>query len=198
MFITNKPKEEESNENEFTIAWWIYFLYVVIIFLISCVIGIVLSNFFIFNQQTLLWATSTIIQAFGAMIAIIITILIFKLKPIEDSFYENITSSLDPTGSKNSVVMSTDELREHAKEMGKVSKKLLSPLRQSLVPPILSITFLIIVALLVLLFTNSTLNFSYPYDVNVTMSVTMTFLIIYSIYCLSLLVFEILKLLKDL
>ena len=59
-------------------------LHTLIIMGISLIPGFIIDPYYPFSQETLLWLTSTVIQAFGAMIAIFLALGLYQLKTIYD------------------------------------------------------------------------------------------------------------------
>jgi len=184
-----------KNNEEFTLsnAWKKSLMYLAGFLFFTGLIGFSLHHIITFNQETLLWTATTIIQAFGAMIAIIIAIILYKLPSVENLFEEIFKTSLGIAEGEDSKVVDVDKALKKVKD---ASKKSISPLQKMVGPPIISIALLIIVAFLILFFTKSTLKFSFQFDINILIAVAMTFLVLYSIFCIALLTTKILELIN--
>lgn len=76
MFVKNNFKQllEKTVKN------------IIIIVFLAIIIGYVLNTIFLFNQESLYWLTSSIIQAFGALVAIFISIGFYFLNRIQEAY----------------------------------------------------------------------------------------------------------------
>jgi len=174
---------------------------IVVLFVISVVIGWLLNEILLFNEDNLLWMASSLIQAFGAMIAIILYIALDRIDRISKTF-EKMWESLPQSGR-----IGTDAAPEDIENLNKIIKgheeipknmnEQMEILRSKLYPMSTSIIFTIIISVILLMFTKVSLKSSASeLDINILYAVALTYLVLLSIYSLYLLTHEILKILN--
>lgn len=196
------PNEKKRKIKNYNILFWF-----VTIIVSSIFIGFILSNFINFNQEILFWMASTIAQAFGAMLAIIIAIVIFRMRTIEEltsKRREELMKNL--LGSFDKILMSIKqknpkELEEGIEVYEKTPKLLfeiwkgelqtIEDFRNRMSYIIIPMALLIFSSLFILLFSKISIRFLFNIDTNFLISLSLSFLFLYSAYCLIILIYEI-------
>ena len=153
-----------------------YTIILILTALISLFLNLVV--FVEFSENTLLWMTSTIVQAFGALMAIVIAIGLFEKERITKKVDEHIAET--KSGTRRLI-------------RGKSPKGAIMTLKEqrSLWPiwyPIQSIAVLVAISLAIMMFIGS----SYVWN-NYAKTVFFVFLVLFAIYTLQTLIHEISK-----
>lgn len=175
----------------------------ILLFLGAILLGLILGFYIPFSVNTLFWMTSSIIQAFGAMIAIILAIGLQQRKIINEKFemsfkglhtYYSTISELK-SAPPEAYKIGLDQWKEIKNEY-KIAK---TNILKQLEPAIQSIAVLIASALLILMFTHyfEEKYITKPEEANILISIFLTFLLLTSLYCLQLLINRIYGILRE-
>lgn len=152
-----------------------------IIVLVTMIASLFLNHYVEFSEDTLLWMTSTIAQAFGALIAIVIAIGLFEKQRTMSALGKLLEKNFD---KKEKVIRLTDDEREYFDTLSKAQKSLWSRLYY----PIQSIAVLIAVSLVVMMFIKSSFVWN-----NYVKTFFFIFLVLFAIYTLEVLINELSK-----
>lgn len=184
------PRDMMKRTYLFVIFWFI------LIVVISIIVGSLISSIFIFNTETLLWMTSTLIQTFGALIAIIVAISIYQVSSVSSEYKEFKNTTI---GRLIGIIAEKGKLSE--KDRGPVYSLLkmefqrLEDSRKRMFCIVAPMIILVGISIILLFFTKTSIAISFSTDSNIQMSIALTFLVLYSLFCLSLILYEIYALL---
>ncbi|MBN2066759.1 MAG: hypothetical protein JW771_08150, partial [Candidatus Thermoplasmatota archaeon] len=152
-----KPNEERRRIKNIGIIFWI-----LIISIVSICSGFIFNLFFIFNIETFYWVTSAIIQAFGTMLAIVISIAIYRMQTTENQT-SDITEKLMKLDYKEE---NKGKIMTMVIDLLKGSLQTLEDLRTRMSNIIISMGFLVVMALLMIFFTKINLKSNLIIDNN--------------------------------
>lgn len=179
------------NLKDFLYSWGFH---LGVIFFTSIVIGFFLGQKVPFSSETLYWMTSTIVQAFGALIAIILVIGIRHYEVIDKNYLQsikglNVYFKTIEKGNLEAWRIGLEKWNEIQEERVESKQNIISKLGGT----IQSVVFLIGWALIMLMFTNylEVLSITHADYVNSLYAMASTFLVITSFYCLQSLIFRI-------
>jgi hypothetical protein len=185
FMATTAPIDKMKKTIQFTLIWFLIFL------IASLIFGYLFSLIFLFNEETLFLMSSSIVSAFGALVAIMVAISIHQVGTINDSYKEIneglIAKIIELIAKKHTL---TESDKKPMTEVLKAELQQLEDLRKRIFCIVLPMLILIIVSLLILFFTKTTLKQSLSLDWNILLSIGLTFLVLYSIFCLLLLAYE--------
>jgi hypothetical protein len=169
---------------------WI--LHQFIIYGVSIIVGIIVGLRLTFSHESLFWVASTVIQAFGALIAIILAVGIHQIKSVMTlrkqkldglyKYFEVITSKLEPE-SMDVGLKEYHKIKEEAEEeVYNVFKELGGTIQ--------SIALLIGWAIIILILAEPIGQYSIykPQSGNIIISMALVYLGISSFYCLQKLI----------
>lgn len=147
--------------------------------ILALALSVIFNKYYQFNEETLLWMTSTIVQAFGALIAIVIAIGIAE----KDRISKKVEKNFGTTNKGTTRLKRGGNFKEgikSLKEQDNLWKRLFSP--------IYSMVFLIIISLFVMMFIKSSVVFA-----DYLLCFIFVFLFLFSAYTLNCLIKEIFK-----
>ena len=189
-----KPDERKRKvKTIFQIFWFLIILF------FSVVFGFISIRFFEFHNETLFQMASTIAQIFGTMLAIIISVAMYRMQIIDHQSYDFFKELMGkiPVSYLNENSQKLNDDKFDFKncfgffiEMLKSTNQTIEDLRNRMSNIILPMAFLVITSLIILFFSKANLNSPLDLDVNFLISITLIFLIAYSCFCLILLVYE--------
>ena len=172
-------------------SWW---LHIGVIYFSSIIIGFFLGQVVSFSSETLYWMTSTIVQAFGALIAIILVIGIRHYEVIDKNYLQsikglNVYFKTIEKGNLEAWRIGLEKWNEIQEERVESKQNIVSKPGGT----IQSVVFLIGWALIILMFTNylEVLSITRPDAINILYAMALVHLVLTSIYCLQSLIFRI-------
>lgn len=180
--LMGKPKEKIF----YTMGWAVIFL------IISIFLGWNLAAVFKFDREMVWWMASSIIQAFGAMLAVIMALGLHHINNISENFrrmWENLPQhGKVGTNATEEEEKDFKDMLEGAEQLKDRMNDQMKRLRERMYPALTSLLIVIAISLVMLMFAKlNDLSFTLPlnnheiYGIALTYLVSLSFLTLYYI-----------------